>query len=57
MSRFVYTPNHTDWFFCEVKGPNDKLRNEQMDFFSELENIAGKPIFVIKFEEYKRITI
>ena len=53
---FVYASDYTDWFFCEVKGPNDKLRTEQTNFFLELEKMAGKPIFVIKLEEYIRIT-
>lgn len=25
----AYSPDHRDWFFCEVKGPRDKLRKNK----------------------------
>jgi len=45
----VYTSDKTDWFFCEVKGPNDKLHNKQIAFFHELENSTGKRIAIVNF--------
>jgi hypothetical protein len=45
----VYTPDRIEWFFCEVKGPKDKLRKKQIDFFRELEQKAGKRIKIINF--------
>ena len=29
----VYTPTRREWFFCEVKGPRDKLQVKQVHFF------------------------
>jgi hypothetical protein len=30
---FVYKEDHSDWFFCEVKGPRDELRPSQRSQF------------------------
>lgn len=46
----VYSPDYSDWYFCEVKGPNDKMRNNQIDFFKELSNKSKKPIKVVEFK-------
>ena len=46
----VYSPDYSDWFFCEVKGPNDKLRKTQIDFFNALSSKAKKPIKMIEFK-------
>jgi hypothetical protein len=46
----VYSPSLTDWFFCEVKGRKDRLRQVQKDYFAELENISGKQVYVIQFK-------
>jgi hypothetical protein len=46
----VYTPDRSEWFFCEVKGPQDKLRGKQIDFFQELERVSGKRIKVVNFK-------
>ena len=40
----VYTPDRSDWFFCEVKGLRDKLSKEQTRFFHALEERSGKPV-------------
>jgi hypothetical protein len=45
----MYAPDHSDCFFCEVKGPTDRIRIEQTDRFKELEGRTGKPISVIQF--------
>ncbi len=42
----VYTPNRKEWFFCEVKGPKDKLRKKQIDFFHELERVSDKKLIL-----------
>lgn len=47
---FVYKPDLTDWFFCEVKGLNDRIRKEQRLFFQEIESITEKPIRNIQFK-------
>ena len=46
----VYAPNKIEWFFCEVKGPRDKLREKQVSFFKELAQISGKEIKVVHFK-------
>jgi len=43
-----FKPDYTDWFFCEVKGPTDKLRDEQREYFSLISSVSKKPIQVIK---------
>ncbi len=46
----AYSPNYSDWFFCEVKGPGDKLKEPPLLLFKELARISGKPITVMYFE-------
>ncbi len=42
---FVYAVDHKDWFFCEVKGPGDRIRENQekwrVDFESYLLQETG----------------
>ncbi len=45
----VYAPDRSEWFFCEVKGPQDKLQKNQIVLFNELEQISGKRICIVKF--------
>jgi len=40
----MYAPDMSDWFFCEVKGPGDRLRSEQMSKFEALATVSGKPV-------------
>ena len=46
----VYSPDGKDWFFCEVKGPRDQLREPQIRFFEELARVSGKDICVVQFQ-------
>ena len=46
---FVYHPETMEWFFCEVKGPGDSYKPNQIAYFSELYQITKKPI--------KRVTL
>lgn len=45
---FVYQPTTRDWFFCEVKGETDRVRDNQIDWAKSLgefllsEGIASK---------------
>ena len=43
-----FKPDYSDWFFCEVKGPTDKLRDEQREYFSKIASVSNKPTQVIK---------
>jgi hypothetical protein len=47
---FVYAPDYTDWFFCEVKGNTDRLRESQEKYFKRLMETTDKPVFLIKFK-------
>ena len=46
---FVYSRDYSEWFFCEVKGPKDRMREPQAELFDKLSEIAQKPIRIIKF--------
>jgi hypothetical protein len=46
----VYSADYSDWFFCEVKGPRDRLRESQVRFFEELSHISGKEIRIVQFQ-------
>ncbi len=50
---FVHSPDYSGWFFCEVKGPRDRLSNVQTQFFKALSDMAQKPIRVIQFKPYR----
>ncbi|MFN8111862.1 MAG: VRR-NUC domain-containing protein [Solirubrobacterales bacterium] len=41
---FMFAPDRTDWFFCEVKGPRDSLRPAQAAKFETLASATGRPI-------------
>jgi hypothetical protein len=43
-----FKADYSDWFFCEVKGPKDKLRDVQREYFSLLSSVSKKPIQVIQ---------
>lgn len=47
----VYAPDRSDWFFVEVKGPRDRLRPKQRDYFDELTSVTGRPWFVARLKE------
>lgn len=40
----MYAADMSDWFFCEVKGPGDRLRSEQMSKFEALAMVSGKAV-------------
>jgi VRR-NUC domain-containing protein len=41
---FMYARDLSDWFFCEVKGPRDHLRKEQIRKFELLADMTAKPV-------------
>ena len=49
----MYAPDYSDWFFCEVKGPTDRLRSEQREYFEAIAELCGKKIGVLRFRELK----
>ena len=46
---FAYTPDRSDYFFCEVKGPGDHLRDTQARYFQALQELSGKPVYTVKY--------
>jgi hypothetical protein len=45
----AYAPDKSDFFFCEVKGPGDRLRETQAQYFQLLEEVSGKPVYTIRY--------
>jgi hypothetical protein len=52
----VYEPDESDWCFCEVKGPGDRLRPEQEAYFDQLRQLTGKPLHVVHVVERRGLT-
>jgi hypothetical protein len=50
----MYAPDLSDWFFCEVKGPRDRLRAEQMAKFEALAQLSGKPVRLLQVKWPRR---
>lgn len=46
----AYKPDYSDWFFCEVKGGKDYLRQTQKDHYIKLSELSGKPIYLLEFK-------
>ena len=45
----MYAEDRSDWFFCEAKGPRDRLRDEQVRKFGLLAEMTAKPVRLIEF--------
>jgi VRR-NUC domain len=45
----MYAEDFSDWFFCEVKGPRDRIRDEQVRKFGLLAEMTGKPVRLLEF--------
>jgi VRR-NUC domain len=48
---FMYAGDLSDWFFCEVKGPRDRLRSEQIRKFQLLADMTAKPVRLLEFKD------
>ena len=46
---FVYKPGKADWFFVEVKGPTDRIRDSQAELFKALEDASGRTVKLANF--------
>jgi hypothetical protein len=49
----MYEPGLSSWFFCEVKGPGDRIRPSQVAFFNELATLTGRPVNLIRLRQVK----
>jgi hypothetical protein len=45
----VYTADSSEVYFCEVKGPGDRLRERQIEFFQELVARTGLGVKLLTF--------
>jgi hypothetical protein len=46
----MYAPDLSDWFFCEVKGPGDALRPQQVQKFGALATMTGRPVRLLRLK-------
>lgn len=44
---FVYRPETSDWFFCEVKGGPDRLSPGQIEIHDQLERLSRRPVRIL----------
>jgi hypothetical protein len=51
----MYSPNRESWFFCEVKGPTDRLRPRQRECFEALAELTGQSVMVVALTEMPRL--
>jgi hypothetical protein len=52
----MYAPDLSDWFFCEVKGPGDALRPQQVRKFDALATMTGRPVRLLRLRWASRRT-
>jgi len=45
----MYAADLSDWFFCEVNCPRDRLREEQIRKFGLLAEMTSKPVRLLEF--------
>jgi hypothetical protein len=43
----AYSPDLAKWLFCVVKGPTDRLRRPQLEFFDKLATAARRPVALL----------
>jgi hypothetical protein len=47
----VYAPDLSEFYFCEVKGPKDRLRPVQIEYFRAMAKAAGgKEVVILPVE-------
>ena len=46
---FVYDPEGTDWYFCEVKSHTDRVRDCQLRCWDVLESMSGRDVRLLTF--------
>ncbi|MGO9315801.1 MAG: VRR-NUC domain-containing protein [Syntrophobacteraceae bacterium] len=47
----VYAPDLSEFYFCEVKGPTDRLRPAQIEYFNAMSTAArGKEVVILPVE-------
>lgn len=46
----VYAPDLSEFYFCEVKGPTDRLSPVQIEYFKAVSIAAGKDVVILPVE-------
>ena len=47
---FCFAPDYSDWFFCEVKGNQDRFRNYQLEYFRDMQKRTGGKVYLCKLK-------
>lgn len=50
---FVYSPDRSDWYFCEVKGPGDELGKAQVRWAKRPHELTGKRVCIRWLKELR----
>lgn len=50
---FCYSSTSEEWFFCEVKGNNDRIRGNQSERFEELLKLTDKNVRIATLKPLK----
>lgn len=53
----MYSPDESNFFFCEVKGPNDRLRPKQEKYFAAIAEAVAQQIELLCFRELGSCTL
>lgn len=51
----VYKSDYSTFFFCEVKGPGDRLRPHAADFFEAIGAACGRPVTMLRFVRLEKL--
>jgi hypothetical protein len=46
----MYAPDLSSFFFCEVKGPSDRIRAEQLRRFDALARVTRQPVHILRIQ-------
>ncbi|MFP4621148.1 MAG: hypothetical protein ACLFM7_07535 [Bacteroidales bacterium] len=52
---FCFSVDIDDWFFCDVKGKEEKWDLDRLAFFKNLQNISGKAVRMITIDKQSTI--
>src|ERR1700720_3289854 len=47
----AYSKERSEWRFCEVKGPGDRVKEEQLEALAVLHLLTGAPVAVVRVVE------
>lgn len=47
--NLMYAPDFSDWFFCDAKGPTDRLPKNERKKFEAIAEMSGRPVRLLHF--------